>query len=358
MFMNSNENSLAQAGGRKVASVGVPIYKRLEYLPSVLKMVGAQDYPAVELFVSDNGENGSKVRDIIQEQYRRPYRFRQNPKTVDISVHFNQIIQESRSEYFVMLNDDDEISPNYISELVAQMEKYPDATIAFGRQEIINKEGVVLRTSKGTFPPFLSGAEFIRATWKRYEFGFENVESFMAKTKLLQDTGGYEVFARGNHSDDAAVIRCCLGHSVVFSSKCTYRHRVHEGGFGWLASMDELAAATREFIYFLDRDPVIRAYAQREPQEWADLKELLATMSWETYLWRWKDLYKQQLSTWRWVRAGFAMPYIPAYYQRVWQALKAAAKARVKSWIRSEPEKAYDFFQSSTTSTDPAAKNR
>jgi glycosyltransferase involved in cell wall biosynthesis len=355
--MNSKENLSSLPSGRKVATVAVPFYKRLEYLPSVLKMVEVQDYPAVELLVSDNGENGNKVRDAVQQLYKRPYRFRQNPKTVVLAKHFNQIIQEAQGEYFIMLNDDDEITPNYVSELVGQMERYPDATLGFGRQEIINKEGVVLRTSKGTFPPVMSGAEFIRATWKRYEFGFENVESFLGRTKLLQDTGGYADFARGNHSDDAAVIRCCLGRSVVFSSRCTYRHRVHEGGFGWLASMDEFAAASREFICFLNDDPTIREYAKREPKEWAELRELLVTMTWETYLWRWKDLYKEKLSTWGWVRAAFAMPYIPAYYQRVGQALKVAAKSRLKRWIRAEPEKRYDFFQSSAKSTDTTAKN-
>jgi hypothetical protein len=145
---------------------------------------------------------------------------------------------------------------------------------------------------------------------------------------------------------------------VVFSSQCTYRHRVHEGGFGWLASMDEFAAASREFIYFLDGDPIIREYATRQPKEWAELREILVTMTWETYLWRWKDLYKEKMSTWRWVRAGFAMPYIPAYYQRVGKALKVAAKARIKGWFGADSKKRYDFFQKSATSTDTTGKNQ
>ena len=52
----------------KLVSIGVPIYKRLEYLPSILKMVYAQDYPSIELIISDNGQNGTKVREIIEAQ--------------------------------------------------------------------------------------------------------------------------------------------------------------------------------------------------------------------------------------------------------------------------------------------------
>ena len=134
---------------RKLVSIGVPIYKRLEYLPSVLRMVGSQDYPAIELIVSDNGENGTKVQEIIQaEGYARPYRFRQNRSTVNMIPHYNQIIAEATGEYFVTLNDDDEISSNFVTELVHQLEQHPEATLAFARQEIINTAGEVIRKSK------------------------------------------------------------------------------------------------------------------------------------------------------------------------------------------------------------------
>ena len=55
----------------KLVTVGIPIYKRLEYLPSVLKIVGWQDYPNVELIVSDNGMNGPAVREIVDRYYSR-----------------------------------------------------------------------------------------------------------------------------------------------------------------------------------------------------------------------------------------------------------------------------------------------
>lgn len=44
----------------KLVTIGIPIYRRLEYLPQVLKIVEEQDYPSIELLVSDNGMNGTK----------------------------------------------------------------------------------------------------------------------------------------------------------------------------------------------------------------------------------------------------------------------------------------------------------
>jgi glycosyltransferase involved in cell wall biosynthesis len=342
--MNPKPTTIEPSNAPKLVSIGVPIYKRLEYLPNVLNLVGAQDYPHVELVVSDNGENGSKVRDLVESRYRRLYRLRQNPATVNIAEHFNQIINEATGEYYVTLNDDDEISPNFVSELVQQMELHPEANVAFARQVTIDKEGVVLKSSSENLPDILSGAEFIRATWDRYEFGFSNLESFMAKRKPLKEAGGYTNFPGGNYSDDSAVIKVCLDNYVVFSSKCTYRHRIHEGGYGWNISMKELAAACRGFIAHLDSAPNVRRFAAAHPGEWRDLRASLVRMTWETYLWRWKDIYRDRMSGVRWVQAALAMPFRPLYYRRVISVLREAAKTRLKSLVLGESAKRPDFF--------------
>ena len=37
--------------------------------------------------------------------------------------HFNQLVQEATGEYFVLLCDDDQISANFVTELVAVLER-------------------------------------------------------------------------------------------------------------------------------------------------------------------------------------------------------------------------------------------
>jgi hypothetical protein len=100
--------------------------------------------------------NGSQVSDIVSTHYNRPFRFRQNPSTVSISTHFNQIINAASGKYFVMLADDDELSPNYVSELVRRLEQHPEASVAIAMQEIIDENGAVIRRSKDALPEILS----------------------------------------------------------------------------------------------------------------------------------------------------------------------------------------------------------
>jgi glycosyltransferase involved in cell wall biosynthesis len=329
----------------KWVTIGVPFYKRLEYLPSVLKMVAAQDYPWVELIISDNGQNGTKLREIVETNYSRPYKFRQNPSTVTLTLHLNQILRDASGEFFHLMADDDEISPNFASELVHQLEQHPEATLAYARLEIINNEGVVVRKSKEPLPAILSGPEFIRATWERYEFNYDNLEGFITRTKLWQQTGGYPEFCKGNHTDNAAVVRLCLNHHVLFSSKCVYRHRVHPEGFGWTVSPTELAAASRDFLRCLDTDPTVQQFAAAHFDQWQDLKQVLVRMTWGTYLWRWRDLYKHRLTAVQWVREAFRMPFLPAYYKEVLRVFRDMTIAWIKKIFTNQPENRRDFFE-------------
>jgi glycosyltransferase involved in cell wall biosynthesis len=139
-----------------LVTIAIPVYKRLHYLPGVLQAVAAQDYHHIDLIVSDNGQNGPKVTEIIDRHYSRPYRFRQNGLTVNIPSHYHQILSETTGEYFVWLADDDLISPTFVSELVGILDNHPEVSAAIARQEVIDTTGRVLRRSSEEVPSFLA----------------------------------------------------------------------------------------------------------------------------------------------------------------------------------------------------------
>jgi glycosyltransferase involved in cell wall biosynthesis len=314
----------------KRVTIALPIYKRLEYLPHVLRIVAAEDYPDIELIVSDNGMNGTRVRDIVEACYPRPHRFRQNPATVNISQHFNQLIDEATGEYFVILCDDDEISSNYVSELVASLEMYPGASVAIARQEMLATNGAVVRRSSEAMPPVLSGEDFISATWRDYAYGMEMVGTFLARTERLRGCGGYPDFCRGTGIDNSLLLKLVLGGSVGLNSRCAFRWRLDDASFGWSVSAAELARASREFLHFLDADPVIREYAMARPEQWRWIKGSLVEMTWQTYLGRWHEIYRERLSWLPWVKSAFAMPLIADYYKMIARHLYADAKSLLK----------------------------
>lgn len=308
-----------------LVTIGIPIYTRLGYLPNVLRSVIAQDYPAIELIISDNGLNGAKVPEIVGRHYQKPVRFRQNSAIGSMSTHFNQIIAEASGKYFMILCDDDEISPNFVSEMVAIFERYSEASVALSKQEIMDESGKVIRSSSGNLPPIVTGPEFIHGLWRTSQYEFAGLASFFSRTEDLRACGGYPEFWRGHSHDDALVVKLCVDNYVAMSSRCTFRFRVYEASLGLSISMDDIARATRESLHFMASDPKLVQFAAAHPVEWLKVKDIVERMFWGCYYDRWNSIYRRRLSTAAWLKAAFSLPFIPAYYRAVSHTLLSEA---------------------------------
>jgi len=325
-----------------LVTIGIPVYKRLSCLPRALQSVSKQDYPHIELLVSDNGLNGTAVRDLVNQYYARPYVFRQNSAIVTLSAHYNQLVAAASGKYFIWMPDDDAISPNYVSALVPTLEQDPTIAVAIARQEYVDASGCVLRASPNHAPHSISGEQLVMQ-WTG--MGFESFTAILARTADIRACGGYPEFPGGTHCDDAVLIKLSLGRSIALTNACVYQLQQDETSVGWSLKCQVLAEDTRRFLKFLDTDPWVLAFAGREPAQWTMLKRSLVKMTWETYYHRWDTLYKERLSLMPWVRAAFALPYIPEYYQGVRSSLWYGVKEKFLRKAKSQLPWAYKLCQ-------------
>lgn len=309
-----------------LVTIGIPVYKRLNCLPRALQSVLNQDYPQIELVVSDNGLNGNRVRDVVDRHYTRPYMFRQNPAIVTLPAHYNQLVRVASGKYFIWMPDDDSIASNYVSTLVPILEQDEKIAVAIARQEYVDSSGSVLRVSPNHAPHTISGEQLV-SEWT--QMGFESFTAIFARTAEILACGGYPEFPGGTHCDDAVLLKLALGRSITFTNACAYQLQQDEASVGWSLKCQVLAEDTRRFLKFLDTDPWLLAFAGREAAQWTRLKNSLVKMTWETYYQRWDTLYKERLSLVPWVRAGFALPYIPDYYRAVRSSLWYGVKEKL-----------------------------
>jgi hypothetical protein len=292
----------------------------------------SQDYPSIELLVSDNGLNGSAVQELVNRHYTRPYVFRQNSAIVTLPAHYNQLVAAASGKYFVWMPDDDSISPNYLSTLVPILEQDSNTAVAIARQEYVDASGRVLRVSP-THAQHSISAEQLIMHWTR--MGFESFTAIIARTADIQACGGYPEFPGGTHCDDAVLIKLSLGRSIALTNACVYQLQQDEASVGWSLKSQVLAEDTRRFLIFLDTDPWLSAFAGREPARWSRLRDALVKMAWETYYYRWDSLYKERLSLLAWIRAAFALPYIPSYYRAVRSSLWYGVKEKLFTAVKS-----------------------
>lgn len=324
---------------RPLVTIAIPVHKRLHYLPGALRSVAAQGYGNIELIVSDNGLNGAEVRNIVNAHYGRPWRFRQN-LAIEMQVpHWNRLLAEATGEYFVLLADDDELSPTYVSELAGLLDRHSQAAVAIAAQQILDERGAVVRRTRGALPEVLPGGEFIRRAFHTYEWGFVCFMTIFGRTDEMRRCGGYPNFPEAQHGDDALLFKLSLGRPVVMSDRCAFRHRVYEASYGRSQDIRILAAATRQLLSFLNSDPQLREFASTCPAQWRELRGYLEQNKLETYYVRWRHMYRRRLTRLQWVRAAFALPYSHFYYRRVLGALLDVAcdavTERVKRRSRS-----------------------
>jgi glycosyltransferase involved in cell wall biosynthesis len=318
-----------------VVTIAVPVYKRLDFLPAVLHSIGAQDYPELDILISDNGENDETLTDLVRRHCPRPYRIRRNERSVPMPEHFNQLVDAAAGEYFVLLSDDDVLSPNYVSALVDALERSPEAGIALGRVDRMDEAGRSTPPRRPTKrpAPLIEGHEFVRL-WCTNECDFVCFVTNMGRTAEIRAVGAYPDFPKSNWIDNALVIKLTAGRQVAYVDEAVFHYRVYETSTGLGATYQELTAAAREFLDFLDEDPVIQAYARREPKSWAEMKNLLVEMTWRTCRHRWSQMYRGRMSTGAWVRAAFSMPFIPEYYRAVSATLLKTGIRRAGRMLR------------------------
>lgn len=312
-----------------LVTIAIPVYRRMKYLPGVLRSVAAQDYENIDILVSDNGCNGPELRDLIDSHLDRPWRMRRNPESVSICTHFNQVLDEAQGEYFVLLSDDDEISPAFVSSLVGVLDRNDHVDVALPRLEVIDENGDVRQRRNADTPPpeIMSGDGFLE-TWCGSAYNFVCFVTTMARTSKVRDTGGYPELEGGTSTDNAVLLKLSLNGSVGFVEDAVFRYRVYEASTGLALSPRQLATDLKHFLEYLDRDPFLIAFSGAEPERWSRIRQQLVEMTWRTYRSRWRHMYRNRLSTSEWVKAAFEMPFIPAYYRAVvGQLMQEAVRA-------------------------------
>lgn len=125
---------------RRLVSVGIPTFNRLDRLRSAVDSVLAQDYPDVELIISDNASSDGTdeyVRRLV-EQHPDRVRALRNDRNLGPIENFNRVRVACRGEFVMWLGDDDRLSPGFLSACVARLGERPDAALVAGRVRYVD----------------------------------------------------------------------------------------------------------------------------------------------------------------------------------------------------------------------------
>lgn len=114
-----------------LVTIGVPVYNGGELLRRALNAVLAQEYPNLEIIISDNASTDQSP-EIIGEFLSRHEGIRlvRHEQNMGASRNFEFLMREARGKYFFWASCDDYWHPQFVARNVALLEGTPEAGLA------------------------------------------------------------------------------------------------------------------------------------------------------------------------------------------------------------------------------------
>lgn len=140
-------------------TLAMPVYNGGRYVRSAIQSLQAQDYTDIEIIITDNASSDA-TPDICRELARGDSRIRYepNPRNLGAAPNYNRGFELARGQFLKWCAHDDLVSPNYVSACLAALERDPSASLAFGRTQCIDPDGLeVPGEDNAQMEPLLEG---------------------------------------------------------------------------------------------------------------------------------------------------------------------------------------------------------
>jgi glycosyltransferase involved in cell wall biosynthesis len=127
-----------------LVSIGLPTYNRVARLERAVKFILAQDYPNIELVISDNasGDETPALCRRLAEADRRVRYFRQQ-SNVGPTANYAAALSAATGELYMATADDDWLAPNYVSSCMTALAADRSLVSVVGRPEMYQGEQAV-----------------------------------------------------------------------------------------------------------------------------------------------------------------------------------------------------------------------
>ena len=113
-----------------LVSIGMPTYNRADLFREALALARAQDYPNLEIIVSDNHSTDDTervAREVVAVDPR--VRYHRQPRNIGLHANLNFCLDQARGDLLSFFMDDDRYQPTIVREYVEFLGRHPEAGI-------------------------------------------------------------------------------------------------------------------------------------------------------------------------------------------------------------------------------------
>ncbi len=206
-----------------LVTVCIPTFNRSDYLRDCIKSVIAQDYPCVEIVVSDNASTDDTAQVLAGFGSLKVNR---NTDNVGQIANWNVALSHATGEYVLMLSDDDLLEVDAISQLAKPLINRRDIEFSYSPVTIIDSLGS-RRGATGSGPREESCDSFIKASLRLARSPFSSALLFRRSSAI--EIGGFVAIKNGTDvAFRLALASRNLGMRIWCCSVPVVLYRVHE----------------------------------------------------------------------------------------------------------------------------------
>ncbi len=125
-------------------SIVVPNWNGMRFVGMCLDSLAKMDFEDYEVIVVDNGSSDGS-REMIEQQYPE-VRLLKLPDNMGFAIACNEGIKASSAEYIVLLNNDIEVTPDWLKELYGGMERHPECGMGTTKMMFLDQRDVFYNT--------------------------------------------------------------------------------------------------------------------------------------------------------------------------------------------------------------------
>jgi glycosyltransferase involved in cell wall biosynthesis len=187
--------------------IGMPAYRRPQFIGEAIESVLAQTYTNWRLVVSENGPGGGQVEAAVRPYTRDPrIRYVATGGNLGPAANWTRLLQSGDAPYFAVAQDDDKWDPGFLMRRVTFLEQHSSCGFVFSGERKIDQAGreiSVERTrslpvkdvsevlAEGVYPP----REFVQVMYRRQLGGMHTPAmssvSVMSRRSALEAVGPY-----------------------------------------------------------------------------------------------------------------------------------------------------------------------
>lgn len=134
-------------------SILIPTYKRPDLIVHAINSCLEQTYAPYEIVIGDDSPD-DVTADVVAEIQRTSaitIRYIHNKPSLKQAANVNMLFNAATGDKVMLLHDDDMLMPNSLDILVNTFRQHPGIQVAYGKQYIINENGVIDHASSESF---------------------------------------------------------------------------------------------------------------------------------------------------------------------------------------------------------------